>query len=170
MRIVNPDTAAPRGEPKPILAIAEHGFDYGMEQAIGRRKPAEAITILVEHSLRGAEPRPSLPVALNFAQAANQIYLNRQKGTIGIVVENVSIARQTNPHLAGMILVLRYVANVGLGKPLFLFVAVERLAVEADEIVKSKPQMAGGILGNAPTLLGPVRRRKLLVVLLVERD
>ena len=84
-------------------------------------------------------------------------------------MENVSIARQTNPHLAGMILA-QDIADVGLGKTLFLFIAVEGLAVEADEIVKSKPQMAGGILGNAPTLVGPLRRRRLLVVLLVERD
>ena len=137
MRIINPDTA-PRGKPKAILAIVEHGFDYGMGQAIGRRKPAEAVTVLVEHPLRGAEPPPSLSVALNFAQAANQIYLNRLKGTMRIVVENVSIARQTNPHLAGMILP-QDVADVGLGKPLFLFVAVEGLAVEADDMVKSKP-------------------------------
>ena len=119
--------------------------------------------------MRGAEPPPSLPVVLNFEEAANQIYLNRLKGTMRIVVENVSIARQTNPHLVGMTLP-QDVADVGLGKTLVLFVAVEGLAVEADEIVKSKPQMAGGILGNAPTSVGPLRRRRLLVVLQVERD
>ena len=93
MRIVNPDTTAPRGKPKSILAIVKHGFDYAMGQAIARSKPAEAVTILIEHLSRGAEPRPSLPVALNFAEAANPIYLNRLKGTVRIVVENLSIAR-----------------------------------------------------------------------------
>ena len=57
------------------------------------------------------------------------------------------------------------VADVRLGKTLVLFVAVEGFAVEADEIVKSKPQMAGGILGNAPTSVGPLRRRRRLVLL-----
>ena len=62
------------------------------------------------------------------------------------------------------------ITDQGLGKTLFLFVAVEGFSVEADDIVKSKPQMAFEILGNTPTLVGPLGRRRLLVVLEVERN
>ena len=47
---------------------------------------------------------------------------------------------------------------------------MEGLTVETDEVVKTKPQVAFRILGNAPALVRPLRRRRLLVVLQVERN
>ena len=60
MRIVKAD-ATPGGKPELMLAILEHGFNCGMGQAIGRRKPAEPITVLIEHTFGSANHiRPSL--------------------------------------------------------------------------------------------------------------
>ena len=51
------------------------------------------------------------------------------------------------------------------GKTLILVVAVEGFAIEAGKEVKAKPQVALRVLGDAPTIVVPLRRRRLLVLL-----
>ena len=152
-----------------MLAILKHGFGCRMGQAISRRKPAEPITVLIEHPFGSAKPHPTFAVTLNAAQESTQICLNRLEGIIGIAPKLVLVSTMTKPHLAGMVL-SHGIAHPVCRETLFLLIAVEGLTVETDEVVKAKPYMALRILGNAPTLVEPVRRRWLLVVLQVKRD
>ena len=76
---------------------------------------------------------------------------------------------KANPHLAAMA-PADDVADLCPGETLFLVVAAEGFVIEAYGMVESKPQMAFAILGNTPTFVGPLRRRRLLIALDVKRN
>ena len=115
------------------------------------------------------EPHPTFSVTLNFAQWTTKIYLNSLEVAIGIAPEFALLSAPTDPHLAGMV-PTNSIARPAWRKTLFLIIAVKGYAIKADEVVKAKPQVTFRILSNAPTLVGPGRRRRLLVVLKIERN